>query len=202
MRVAYREIAEKGFEGLRTREIAGAVGVNVATLHYYFPTKEDLIRAVVGHAMSRFQETLRADGTALERLRGHFQGLRRLARTEPELFAAMAELTLRASRDRRLASVIEKTNAYWDKTMRSLLRQARDEGALPSTTDPGGMATVVVAALKGGFMLPGPTTEGFDRTVREIERILGLREGVPLSEAAPRSARARSGGVSAPRSRT
>ncbi len=55
---AYREIAANGFEGLRTREVAGAVGVNVATLHYYFPSKEDLIRAVLGHVMSRFQTTL------------------------------------------------------------------------------------------------------------------------------------------------
>ena len=30
---AYREIAENGFEGLRTREVASAVGVNIATLH-------------------------------------------------------------------------------------------------------------------------------------------------------------------------
>src|SRR5438046_984796 len=100
---AYREIAENGFEGLRTREVAGVVGVNVATLHYYFPSKEDLIKAVVGHAMSRFQSTLATEGSAIERLRGHFTGLRRLAREEPQLFATMAELMLRASRDKALA---------------------------------------------------------------------------------------------------
>ena len=29
---AYREIAQRGFEGLRTREVAAEVGVNIATL--------------------------------------------------------------------------------------------------------------------------------------------------------------------------
>src|SRR5256885_12274761 len=82
---AYREIARGGYEGLRTREVAKAVGVNIATLHYSFPSKEDLIRAVIGQAMSRFQTTLAASGSAADRLRAHFQGLRRLSRHEPDL---------------------------------------------------------------------------------------------------------------------
>jgi len=51
---AYRRLAEAGFEGLTTRDVADEVGVNIATLHYYFPSKEALIRGVVGHAMGRF----------------------------------------------------------------------------------------------------------------------------------------------------
>src|SRR6188474_886097 len=39
-------IAERGFEGLRTRDIAERVGINVATLHYHVPTKEALIEIV------------------------------------------------------------------------------------------------------------------------------------------------------------
>jgi AcrR family transcriptional regulator len=39
-------IAEKGVEGLRTRDIADRVGINVATMHYHVPTKEALIELV------------------------------------------------------------------------------------------------------------------------------------------------------------
>jgi AcrR family transcriptional regulator len=174
---AYREIAANGFEGLRTREVAGAVGVNVATLHYYFPSKEDLIKAVVGHAMSRFQSTLAAEGTAIERLRGHFAGLRRLARDEPELFASMAELMLRASRDKTLAGIIEKTNEFWHATLRALLRGAREDGHLPKTIDPDGMAAVIVATLKGVYLLPGKSmgADQIDKALRQLEDLLGLR---------------------------
>ncbi len=174
---AYREIAESGFEGLRTREVAGAVGINVATLHYYFPTKEDLIRAVVGHAMSRFQSTLANEGTALERLRGHFRGLRRLAHEEPELFRVMAELMIRSARDAKLAEIIRKTNEYWHSTLRTLLRGARDERALPKEVDPDGMSAVIVATLKGVYLLPersGPP-ESLDKALRQLEHTLGLR---------------------------
>src|SRR6266480_4421461 len=40
VQAAFNQIAERGFEGLRTREVAAGVGLNIATLHYYFPTKE------------------------------------------------------------------------------------------------------------------------------------------------------------------
>lgn len=174
---AYREIAESGFEGLRTREVAAVVGVNVATLHYYFPTKEDLIRAVVGHAMSRFQSTLANEGSAMERMRGHFRGLRRLARDEPELFRVMAELMIRSTRDAKLAEIIHKMSDYWHATLRSLLRSARDERSLPKDVDPDGMSAVIVATLKGVYLLPersGPP-EPLDKALRQIEQTLGLR---------------------------
>ena len=177
MQAAYQEIAAHGFEGLRTREVAAAVGVNIATLHYYFPSKEDLIRGVVGYAMSRFQSTLAAGGTAAEQLRAHFRGLRRLSREEPELFAVMAELMLRSSRDRSLAEIIRKMTEYWHGTLRSLIRAARDDGALAKAIDPDGMAAVMVATLKGVYLLPGQSAgaDQIDKALRQVERLLGLR---------------------------
>ena len=50
---AFGQIAERGFEGLRTREVAAEAGVNIATLHYYFPTKEALIAEASGRAFTQ-----------------------------------------------------------------------------------------------------------------------------------------------------
>jgi len=82
---AYRQIAEHGFEGLRTREVAAEVGVNIATLHYYFPTKEALIGAVLAHAMGRFRTTLSPHGSPSEQLRNYLRSVRKLLADEPEL---------------------------------------------------------------------------------------------------------------------
>ena len=87
MLAAYREIADRGFEGLRTREVAASVGVNIATLHYYFPTKESLIRAVLDHAMDRFRSTLAPHGSPSEQLRNYLRSARTLLVEEPELGA-------------------------------------------------------------------------------------------------------------------
>src|SRR5438034_8397774 len=104
VRAAYNEIAARGFEGLRTREVAAEVGLNIATLHYYFPTKEALIRGVVEHAMDRFRSTLAPHGSPGDQLRNHLRAVRELLRDEPELGAVMAELALRSARDPALAS--------------------------------------------------------------------------------------------------
>ena len=62
---AFELLAEKGFEGLRTRDVAARAGVNIATLHYYFPTKEALIGGVVEHVMTRFRSTRGRTGARL-----------------------------------------------------------------------------------------------------------------------------------------
>ena len=179
VRAAFTVLAERGFEGLRTREVAAAVGINVATLHYYFPTKEALIRGVVGHALARFRTTLPESGAASARLRGHLRGLRRLAREEPEVFAVMGELTLRARRDPALAGLIGQTEDYWQRTIADLVRGARAEGALARGTNVDDLAGFVVAALKGAYMLPTASTDPkrFERTLRELERYLGAKLG-------------------------
>src|SRR5580658_3175560 len=46
LQAAFDVVAEVGFEGLRTRGVADRVGVNIATLHYYFPSKQDLIEGL------------------------------------------------------------------------------------------------------------------------------------------------------------
>jgi AcrR family transcriptional regulator len=172
---AFQVIAARGFEGLRTREVAASVGVNIATLHYYFPRKEDLIRGVVAHAMGRFRATLGGAGSAEAQLRAHFLGLRRLARDEPELFAVMAELTIRGARDGSLRKIVGGTDDAWRAMLGTLLRRAQEEGAVPADVDPNGMTAVVVAALKGTFMLPAVEPEIVERTIRQIESLIGLR---------------------------
>src|SRR5688572_150050 len=151
---AYGQLAERGFEGLRTRDIAGRVGVNIATLHYYFPTKETLVRGVVAYAMGRFRATLGGGGSPAAMLRAHFQGLRRLARDEPELFAVMGELALRARRDPAIGRILRDTDDVWHATLRGLLRAARKEGAIATETADDDLAALIIATLKGVFMLP------------------------------------------------
>ena len=52
---AFKALAQEGFEGLRTRDIAASVGINSATLHHYFQTKQDLIDAIAEHLERRLR---------------------------------------------------------------------------------------------------------------------------------------------------
>ncbi|HYW24267.1 MAG TPA: TetR/AcrR family transcriptional regulator [Terriglobales bacterium] len=174
VRAAFNEIAERGFEGLRTREVAGEVGVNIATLHYYFPTKEALIRGVVELAMERFRSTLAPRGSSAEQLRDHLRAVRRLLAEEPELGAVMAELALRSARDPNLARIMEETTAYWHRTVRGLLRNAVRAGELRPDLDSDDVAAIIVATLTS-MTLPAVAGAGrADQALRQLQVWLGM----------------------------
>lgn len=176
VQVAYRQLAQRGFEGLRTREVAAGAGVNIATLHYYFPSKETLIGAVLTHAMGRFRSTMDLSaGSTADQLRRHFDGLRRLQREEPELFAVMGELALRAARDPVIRDLYQQTLDTWRRVVRGLLIKAGKDGSLPVPHDPDAQASLVVAAVMGACMIPLGRPARLTETLRELQRSLGLR---------------------------
>src|SRR5258708_3120572 len=102
-------IAERGFEGLRTREVARRVGLNHATLHHYFPTKEALIEAVV-HDLVQQLTTYRAaqrfaDMPPRDALHAHFAPVPAHHRDEPGTRIALQESFARSRRDAALANL-------------------------------------------------------------------------------------------------
>ncbi len=148
VQAAYELLAERGFEGLRTRDVAGRVGVNIATLQP-------------------------ADSPG-EQLRAHFAGIRRLARNEPELFVVMGELAMRGRRDRAIAAIVRDVDTTWQKTLAALLRHAAKEGAIANAAKADDLAALIVATLKGLFILPadGRDAKEVDRQLRALERLI------------------------------
>lgn len=172
---AYNQIAQLGFEGLRTREVAAEAGVNVATLHYYFPSKEALIGGVLKHAMQRFRSTLPNSGAPADQLRSHFVGIRRLVREEPELFAVMGELALRSTRDPAIRELYQQTTTVWRAAMRGLLAKAVADRSLDADRNLDAQASLIVAAVMGACMIPLFGAARLTDTIAELERALGLR---------------------------
>jgi AcrR family transcriptional regulator len=171
---AFNLIAKHGFEGLRTRDVAAEVGVNIATLHYYFPTKESLIRGVLEYAMGRFRSTLAPHGSPADQLRNHLRAVRKLLVEEPQLSSVMGELALRSARDRSMAALMTEMYDAWHATMRGLLRRAVKEGNLRPEIDSDGVAALVVASLTA-MTLPTMTAgRRTDQAMRQLERWLGV----------------------------
>src|SRR5262245_20346776 len=56
--VAEAMIRTAGFNGFSTREVAEAVGIKAASVHYHFPSKADMGIAVTGRYTDRFLEAL------------------------------------------------------------------------------------------------------------------------------------------------
>ena len=174
VRAAFNQLAERGFEGLRTREVAAEVGVNIATLHYYFPTKESLIRGVLEYAMGRFRSTLAPHGSPSDQLRNHLRAVRRLLIDEPELASVMGELALRSARDKSIAALMSEMYDVWHSTVRGLLRRAARAGDLRPELDSDGVAAVVVATLTAMTLPTMAEASRRDQALRQLERWLGM----------------------------
>ncbi len=174
IRAAYNKLAERGFEGLRTRDVAAEAGVNIATLHYYFPTKEKLIEGVVEHAMERFRTTLAPHGSPSDQLRNHLRSVRRLVEDEPQLGIVMGELALRSARDPGIARIMRETNDAWHRIVRGLLRRAAKEGSLQPDLDSDEVAAMIVAILRNLTLPAASSGSQSEQALRQLERWLGL----------------------------
>src|SRR5204863_3934861 len=116
VRAAFEVIAEKGLEGLRTRDVADHVGINIATLHYYFDTKEALLAAVVEHVtrlFKSFHSPLPPGATSLDELRHLVLGQAHRRRAESQVDVVMQELMLRCRRDKQVRKAFEGLLFGW-----------------------------------------------------------------------------------------
>ena len=75
---APRPSCQEIFERVQRRSVKKPGHVKNRARENYFPTKEALIRAVVGYAIQRFIDTMPGDGAAVDQLRAHLGGLARL----------------------------------------------------------------------------------------------------------------------------
>jgi AcrR family transcriptional regulator len=178
---AFAVIAADGFEGLRTRKVADAVGVNVATLHYYYPDKEALVRAVVEYAVGRLHTvaTVRLPAGARraapgEELREHVLASLRQMREEPALFLVLSEIGVRAARDPHVARVLASSNGEWFGYLTTLLRAGVDAGALRADLHPEAAAGVIISFLRGAFAQARDAN--IEAAAHEVLRLLAVSD--------------------------
>jgi AcrR family transcriptional regulator len=169
---AYRAIAEKGFEGLRVREVAADVGMNGATLHHYFPTKEVLIQSVVEYVIARLSLAF-ADlsGTPAEQLHAHLTRLHRLMQEEPALFVVLTEINLRAQRDPVLHYLVQQEN-IWHERLVSILQAGVEQQNWPPDLDPTTTAAAIIALIEGASLWAAILPDRAEHALRQLEQWL------------------------------
>ncbi len=177
---AYHVIAEQGFEGLRTRNVAARAGVNIATLHYYFASKEDLIRGVVGSIQQQFAEQnarIKMQGsTAREQLHAELRHALEIKRDRPELQIVLQELFLRSLRDEAMRAIFSGMDTDWHIAIADILSTGISEGSFRTDLDVDATASAIIAFIKGAsFQLARePETFAYERVVAEFERWLSV----------------------------
>lgn len=167
-------IVEKGVEGLRTRDIADRVGINVATLHYHVPSKEALIELVADSMRQDFMDQHiarpRAHLSARERMDLEFVDFREMVEQKAQTMLVYSELTERARRDERIKDALRPMRRKWRQIVSDLLTEGVTDGAYRPDIDPDYAAVMIISSLIGFCRTGMGDLEGFDRLVAELQR--------------------------------
>ncbi len=174
---AFQLIAEKGFEGLRVRDVAQQVGINGATLHYYFPTKEDLIQAVVEYTIVQLQDTMKgldSSGSPAEKIHTHLARLLQLMHEKPAIFVVLTEISLRAQRQPVMNYLLQQ-NEVWQGILAGILREGIEQKVWPRDLDPDDTALAIVTMLEGSSLWAVSDRSRGERALNQLERWLGIQ---------------------------
>ncbi|MEZ5668174.1 MAG: TetR/AcrR family transcriptional regulator [Alphaproteobacteria bacterium] len=167
-------ILEKGFEGLRTRDIAERVGINVATLHYHVPTKQALIELVAHSLKVDFHQQHLArprDGLdAVGRLRAEFADYAELLFDRPEVMFVFGELIARSKRDPQVREIVLRMRMRWQQQFADILAEGRNGGLFRADMDPALMAQIITGALASARHFGGPSRDQFAALADELVR--------------------------------
>ena len=151
LRAACRVVVSGGASDLRIGSVAEEAGVSRTLVHYYFTTRQELLRATFAYAEDLRVAALDTELATLST--GAERAERALLRTiEPELEETPAlwnEVWSSLRNDEELRPLVqERYRAWWDRIVR-LLDEGRADGSVPTTIDPVATGWRLAAAADG-----------------------------------------------------
>ena len=167
----------RGFNGFSYADVAVALKITKASLHYHFASKAELGRALIVRYTERFQAALDAlDGTPANVLRSYVRLYEDVLVRDRMCLCGMfaAEYsTLPGPMRNELRRFFEKNEAWLARH----LEQGRENGALRYEGTPLEMARMLTAGLEGAMLL-ARSFEKPERFTETAERLLA-ELGVP-----------------------
>jgi AcrR family transcriptional regulator len=182
VKVAFDFIAQHGLESFRTRDIASLAGINSATLHHHYPTKEDLIAAVADELADAFMSEKAAlqkplPRSATEELRGQFADACHYRDHRPELLAAYREFVTRAPRDPAIGSLVTRLASAWRGDIRRVIERGIKDGAFRSDIQIDAATDIVLNVIWGSVSSPTPGSASLEdlyaSLIVMLERVAG-----------------------------
>ena len=181
-------IARHGYEAVSMRQIAAQVGVQAAALYRYFPTKEDLLFALMEGHMSdlaaSWQAMRPASPDPAGRLAAFVQHHIRfhIARRHA---THVSNMELRSLSKANLTAILKLRTAY-EKELRQILRDGADSGVF--AIDDTGLTAMAIIQMMTGVIVwfrPGErlSVEDVARTYLALTmRLVGRKEETDVPE--------------------
>ncbi len=149
-------VQERGFNAFSYKDLAGAIGIKTASVHYHFPVKEDLGAALI----TRYRDRL--DAALAEIDRGARSGKSKLRRfiqlyRDTEACGAICACgSLAADRETLPAAMQDGVEDYFSRAEQWIAKTISDgvrAGEFELAGPPTEAATTLLAGLQGGLIL-------------------------------------------------
>jgi TetR/AcrR family transcriptional regulator, transcriptional repressor for nem operon len=157
MDLAETFIQEKGFNGFSYAHIAKVLDVKNAAIHYHFPSKEELVSAVIQRYRDRFQLWVNnariKDLSPQEKLDWFFSIYTNTRADNGKVCLAGSletEFTSLPAALREQTEVLARELLTW---LQSTLQEGRDEGVFHFGGDPASKAALILSSLQGGLQM-------------------------------------------------
>ncbi|OBF26005.1 TetR family transcriptional regulator [Mycobacterium sp. ACS1612] len=189
----------RGVNAVTLDDVRAATGTSKSQLYKHFPGgKPDLVREVVAW---RAEQILAREEQRLERLKS-MSGLRRWRDALIQAAAlrggaygcALGNLVVELSdQDEHARTSLSAHFAAWQGLLAAGFRRMQDDGTLVATADPDALATGLMAALQGGYLLAQadhdvtPMATALDMALTHIETLTRR----PKKKARPRKTAAK-----------
>lgn len=171
-------VAEEGWHGVTTRQVAERAGVNNAAVNYHFSTKADLLRAAAAaNLAAEFGQAMQAmlmAPTLKDGLRLMLTFLGALDLRQPSM-VMLLETMMQASRDEPLRQGLLEVLAAARREMAARVAVDQAAGLLAAHLDPMVVATVL-AALIDGLLLHRMVDPSIDVTRSGVAAVDALLE--------------------------
>jgi AcrR family transcriptional regulator len=173
---AQRLFFEQGYEFTGLAQIRKAARANSGSLHYFFPSKEDLLAAVLEKYKSMLgtqilEPAYEEASDPIERIFAILSGYRKLLRaTDFGRGCPIGNLAPEVCNNHsKLRRLIVENFQVWCGTIEGLIKEASDR--LPAKTKPRALALHVLATMEGGVMLARAyrSVEPFDQAVNHLK---------------------------------
>jgi TetR/AcrR family transcriptional repressor of nem operon len=171
----------RGFNGFSYADVAGELSLTTASLHYHFPGKAELGRALIVRYAERFNAAL--------------AGIDERGEDAPAKLRAYARLYADVLRDERMclcgmlaaeyqtlpAPMRDAVIGFFDENetwVEGVLASGREEGTLAFEGSPREAARLIVSALEGAMLVARPYG-GVDRFETAAERLISAFAEAP-----------------------
>jgi TetR/AcrR family transcriptional repressor of nem operon len=171
----------RGFNGFSYADVAAELAVTKASLHYHFPGKAELGRALIARYATRFNAALAeidaGEGDAPARLGAYARLYADVLRGHRMCLCGMlaAEYQTLPEPMREAVLGFFDENETW---VERVLVQGRDEGALTFAGDAREAARLIVSALEGALLVARPYGD-VERFESAAARLLAGFRGAP-----------------------